>query len=49
MTVLAYLKKELNSMCDFVKEYKKLAESDREDLKKWAEEEMRERGIEITT
>lgn len=47
MTVVAYLKMHLNDQGDFLQQYKNLSAKDKEDLKKYAEEEMIFKGITI--
>ena len=40
MTPLAYLKLMLDYQDDFIVDYRRRSEKDRDDLKHWAEEEM---------
>lgn len=44
----AYLMKQLNDKGDFTSSYTKLSEKDKNDLKKWAQEEMDALKIEHT-
>jgi len=47
MTILAYLRRELNGLDDFIPEYRKLSNQEREQLQQDARVEMQVLGIEL--